>query len=125
MMGTGPCSSSCYNFVGGAYDPSKSILNEFSMSVSTIAEAWRVFADDLASRLGASDPVVRSSGDMEATITLRLSRRADDVAKMQLRAAAYGSYPVSCTFTYGIYSGTGSFGSLASLQDWLVTELRK
>lgn len=124
-MGTGACSSSCYNFVGNQNDPTKSILNDFPMCVGTVAEAMQLFANSLATRLGASDPVSRSSSDMDATITMRLSRRADDVATLQLRMAPYGNYPVSCTYTYGVRKGTGSFGSLGSLQDWLVSELRK
>jgi hypothetical protein len=124
-MGTGACASSCYNFVGNQNDPTKSILNDFPLGVGTVAEAMQLFANSLATRLGASDPVSRSSSDMDAAITMRLSRRADDTVKLQLRMAPYGNYPVSCTYTYGVGTGTGSFGSLGSLQDWLVAELRK
>jgi hypothetical protein len=124
-MGTGACSSSCYNYVGNQYDPTKSILNDFPLCVGSVAEAMQLFANSLATRLNASDPVSRSSSDMDATITMRMSRRADDVVKLQLRMAAYGNYPISCTYTYGVGTGTGSFGSLSSLQDWLVAELKK
>ena len=121
----GPCPSSCFNYVGNQYDSTKSILNDYPLGVGSVAEAWQLFANSLATRLGASDPVARSSSDMDATITMRLSRRADDTVKLQLRTAVYGNYPVSCIFTYGVISGTGSLGSLISLQDWLVSEQRK
>jgi hypothetical protein len=119
------CGSGCYNFVGNQCDPSKSILNEFPACVGSVSEAMQMFANSLATRLSASDPVARSSSDMDATITMRLSRRADDVVTLQLRMSPYGNYPVSCTYTYGVGTGKGSFGSLGSLQDWLVSELRK
>jgi hypothetical protein len=124
-MGSGSCSSSCYNFVGNQHDPSKSILNDFPLGVGTVAEAMQLFADSVAARLGASDAVSRSSSDMDAAITMRLSRRADDVVTMNLRMGANGNYPVSCSYTYGVKSNFGSFGSLVSLQEWIVTEIRK
>lgn len=124
-MGTGACSSSCYNFVGNQNDPTKSILNDFPLCVGTVAEAMQLFANSLATRLGASDPVSRSSSDMNATITMRLSRRSDDVVKLQLGMSPYGNYPVSCIYIHGAATGADSFGSLGSLQDWLVSELRK
>lgn len=124
-MGSGSCSSSCYNFVGNQNDPSKSILNAFPLCVATVSEAMQLFANSVASRLGASDAVSRSTSDMNAIITMRLSRRADDIVTMNISMSANGNYPASCSYTYGVRSGFGSFGSLTSMQDWLVTELRK
>ena len=111
--------------MGNAYDPSKSILNDFPSCVGTVAEALEVFARNLASRLGASDPTVQAPSDMSATITLRLSRRADDVATMNLILTSGGNYPVRCNLTYGVSTSSGTFGSLVSMQEWLVVKLRK
>lgn len=120
-----PCPSSCYNYVGNAYDPTKSILNDFPSCVNTVAEALAYFARSLATRLGASDPVVQSTSDMFGIITLRLSRRADDIASIYLTLTSSGNYPVQCNLTYGVDKSGATFGSLASMEDWLVTKLRK
>ena len=119
------CPSTCYNFVGNANDPARAILNEFPLSIQTVAEAMHLFATSLANRLGVTAPVVKSTGDFNATLLIQMSPRVDDTATVLLQFGAIGSYPVTGVITYRNNPRRASFGSLVDLQDWLVFELVK
>jgi len=122
--------ANCYNFTGCCGDnagaaSAGSILNEFPLSVQTVAQAFSIFTERLRKRVGATEATISTrSGSSDFTIVLRFGRGAYSTAIVELTLAG-GRYPVSCTYTRGVSSGSGMFGTQDDLLTWLVDRLSK
>lgn len=120
-----------YNALGNccrrSSNGTNTILNEFPTTVTTCAQAFSIFGEDLKKRLHAKSVYVTSVATNSFALHLQLNSVASNKAVVNLSTAGNCNFPISCSWTRGARSsdGTASFQTLTDLMNYLVSNLRK